>query len=141
MIIALIGYKYATGFAHQSERCDKRIYLDKYGIYFRFYKDKDTVQLDRRRYIIVKRDDCKGNLYVKEFLTKSDHIVFEGAYVQYKDTVITTNKVLDPFTVKVVKTATNYHLTRRDGIWLYYSDSNNTIVKKEVYDKGSLLKY
>ena len=125
---------------HEQMKCNVPIHLDKYGTYFRFFHNPDTNKLNSNRYIIVNIDDCKGDLNIKEFISKTNQLVFEGAYKQWKDTIIVIDRPLSPNNITFNKDTFHYYMTLRNGVWKYYSDTGSFILKTEEYHNGKLLK-
>ncbi len=120
--------------------CKDPIYLDKYHSFFRFRAVDEKKELNNTKYFIADRIDCKGNLKIKEYLVKNDHLVFEGSYEYRKDTIIIIEKVIDPFDIIIVKDTVMCHLTNRTGVWKYYSELDNKLIKEEKYFNGTLIK-
>jgi len=124
---------------NRNSDCRVSMQLDKYDKQFNFFSRIDTSDLNRDKYIVVEIDDCKGDLSIKEFISKSNALVFEGFYIIGRDTTVIGERPIDPAKPNIfVLDTSQYYIPIRDGIWKYYNNSGE-LIRREKYKRGKLL--
>jgi hypothetical protein len=91
------------------------------------------------RYFKLQLKSCKGAMHLECYNLKDSTLREKGTYISSLDLLKSYEKVYNLTKHKTEVIVSKYYQPLRDGNWYYY-DSAGNIIKKEVYNKGVLIK-